>query len=58
MCNQPARLYGKVKTHKFETLKDITVVNLKFQPITDQSGIFTYNAAKVILDYLRLLCKN
>ena len=29
--NQPARLYGTNKTHKFETLEDITAANLKFQ---------------------------
>ena len=46
--NQPARLYGTAKTHKFETLKYIVVVNLKFRPIIDQTGMFTYNAAKVI----------
>ena len=31
--NQPARLYETAKTHKFETLEDITVANLKFRPI-------------------------
>ena len=51
--NQPARLYGIAKTNKFKTLEDITVANLKFQPIIDQTGTFTYNAAKVISDYLR-----
>ena len=56
--NQPARLYGTAKTHKFETLKDITVANLKFRPIIDRAGTFTCNAAKVISDYLRLVCKN
>ena len=56
--NQPAHLYGTAKTHKFETLKDITVEKLKFRPIIDQTGMLTYNAAKVILDYLRPLCKN
>ena len=35
--NQPARLYGTTKTHKFETIEDITVVNLKFRPIIDQT---------------------
>ena len=55
--NQPARFYGTAKTHKFEILKDITVANLNFQPIIDQTGMFTYNAGKVILDYLRPLCK-
>ena len=33
-------------------------MNLKFRPIIDQTGTFTYNAAKAILDYLRPLCKN
>ena len=56
--NQPARLYGTAKTHNFETLFDITVVYLKFRPIIDQTGTFMYNAAKVMSDYLRSLCKN
>ena len=56
--NQPAHLYGTAKTHKFETLEDSNVANLKFRPITDQTEKFTYNAAKVTLDYLRPLCKN
>ena len=30
----------------------------KFRPIIDETGTFTYNAAKVISDYLRPLCKN
>ena len=55
--NQPARLYGTAKTHKFETLEDITVMNLKFRHIIDPTGTFTYNAAKVISGYLRGLCK-
>ena len=46
--NQPARLYGTARTHKFETLKYIAVANLKFRTIIDQTGMFTYNAAKVI----------
>ena len=55
---QPARLYGTGKTHKFETLENIIIANLKFSPITDQTETFTYNAAKIILNYLRMLCKN
>ena len=56
--NQPARLYGTAKTRKFETLEDIIVVNLKFRPMIYQTGTLTYNAAKVISDYLRPLRKN
>ena len=55
--HQTACIYRTVKTHKFETLQDITAANLKFRPIIDQTGTFTYNAAKVISDYLRPLCK-
>ena len=58
ISNQPARLYGTAKIHKFETLEDITVTNLKFPPNIDQTGTFTYNAAKAISNYLRPLCKN
>ena len=28
--NQPVRLYGTAKTHKYETLEAITVANLNF----------------------------
>ena len=56
--NHSARLFGTAKTHKFKTLEDITAGNLKFGSIIDQTGMFTYNAAKVISDYLRHLFKN
>ena len=56
--NQPARLYGTAKTHKFESLEGITAANLKFRPIIDQTGTFTHNAVNVISDYSRPLCKN
>ena len=32
--NQPAKLYGTAKTHKFDKIDDITVESLKFRPIT------------------------
>ena len=43
---------------KFEKLEDIIAANLKFRPIIEQTGKFTYNAAKFISDYLRPFCKN
>ena len=46
--NQPATLYGIAKTHKFQTLEEITVVNLKFRPIIARTGTSTYNVAKVM----------
>ena len=44
--------------HKCETLEDLTVVTPKVWPIIDQTGTFTYNATKVISDYLIPFCKN
>ena len=55
VSNQPARLYDTAKTHKFENVKDITPQNLKCRPIIDQTGTFTYKAAKVISSYLKPL---
>ena len=39
-------------------MKDITAQSLKCLPITDQTGTFTFKAAKVISNYLKPLCRN
>ena len=52
VSNQPG------KTHKFSSLDELTIEKLKFRPIISQVGTYTYNAAKVIADYLKLLCQN
>ena len=46
--NQPKRLYGTAKTHKFENLEDITLANLKFRPKIDQTGTYTYRFYRII----------
>ena len=56
--NQPGQLYGTAKTHKFNSIEDITLENLKFRPIIAESGTYTYNAAQVIADYLKPLCSD
>ena len=56
--NQPARIYASAKIHKFSFVDSVNINDLKFRPIIDQTGTRTYNAAKVISDYLRPLCKN
>ena len=43
--NQPGQLYGTAKTHKFNSIEDITLENLKLRPIFAHSGTYTYNAA-------------
>lgn len=53
--NQQARLY---RTHKFDYVNDILFGSIKFQPITDRTAFYMYNAVQVISDYLFLLCKN
>ena len=56
--NQPAKLYGTAMTRKFKDLKEITKEQIKFRPIIDQTGTYTYGAAQVISQYLKHLCKN
>ena len=53
-----ARLYASAKTHKFDNVNDVTLDQLKFRPIMDQTGTYTYNAAQVISNYLKPLCTN
>ena len=58
ISNQPGKIYPTVETHKFDSLENITIQNLKFRPIISQIGTYTYNAAKVLSDYLKPLCQN
>ena len=55
--NLPGQFYGTAKTHKFNSIEDITLENLKFRSIIAQSSTCTYNAAQVIADYLKPLCR-
>ena len=56
--NQPAKLYGTAKSHKFNNIQEINKEKLKFGPIIDQTGTYSYNAAQVISQYLKPLSKN
>ena len=61
MCpksNQPGRYFVTAKTHKFDSVNDITLDKLKLRPIIDQTGTYIYNASKVVAKYLRPLSKN
>ena len=42
VSNQPARFLATAKTHKFDTIEDINVKDLKLRPIIDQTGTFIY----------------
>ena len=42
VSNQPARFFATAKTHKFDTIEDINVKDLKLRPIIDQTGTFIY----------------
>ena len=46
VSNQPAKLYGTVKTRKFENLNDITLQNNKCGPIIDQTANLHINLPK------------
>ena len=56
--HEPGKLNATAKTHKFNSLDDITVDNLKFRPIIPQIETYTYSASRVIPQYLKPLCEN
>ena len=56
--NQPARLYATAKAYKFNDLDKTTTEKFRFRPIVDQTGNATYNAVKVIGEYLEPLARN
>ena len=52
--NQPGgRLVTSTKTHKFNSLDEMAVQNLKLRSKISQAGTYTYNGAKTIADYLK-----
>ena len=53
--HQPARLYGAVKSYKFDTDENISLDKLKFRPIIAQTGTYMYKSAQVISEYLKPL---
>ena len=57
VSNQPARFFVTAKTHKFKSLEEINVDQIKLCPISDQTGTYLYNPSKVIAKYLKRLAK-
>ena len=49
---------GLPKTHNFKDINEITKEQIKFLPMIDQKGTYTYGAAQVISQYLKPLRKN
>ena len=58
VSNQPGRFFSTAKKHKFTSLNDITVENLKLRRIIDLTGTYTYNTLKFVANYLRPRSKN
>ena len=48
-------MYGTAKTYKFNNIENIALFRLQFRPTIVQSGTYTYNAAQVIVVYLKPL---
>ena len=44
-------MYGTAKTQKSDSTDNIELTKLIFHPVTDQTGTYTYKAAKVISRY-------
>ena len=55
VSNEPARFFATTKTHKFDDHSLINLDDLKFRPVIDQSNTYSYNAAKIVSDYLQPL---
>ena len=51
-------IFAIAKTHKFESISDITLEQLKLRPIIDQTGTCIYKASKVVAKYIGPLAKN
>ena len=56
--NQPECKYAIAKTHKFNSLDDLNIDNLKFRPIFSQIVTYNYNAAMIMAEYVKPLCSN
>ena len=56
--SQSARsIFATAETHKFESISDITLEELKLSPIIDQTGTYIYKASKVKAKHLGPLAK-
>ena len=58
VSKQPARFFVTAKTHKFKSLEEINVDQLKLRPIIDQTVTYIYNASRVTAKCLKRLAKN
>ena len=48
-------MHGTAKIYKFNNIENIALFRLQFRPTIVQSGTYTYNAAQVIVVYLKPL---
>lgn len=56
--SQPERFYAPIKNQKFNGFNQITIEKLKSRSILDQKCTGTYDAAKIIDEYLKSLACN
>ena len=56
--NQTGQFFATTKKHKFKSISDITLEQLKLRPIIDQTGTYIYKASKVVAKFLGPLATN
>ena len=56
--NQPGWIFATANIHNFESIRAITLEQLKLCPIIDQTGTYICKASKVVGKYLRPLAKS
>ena len=47
---QLGKIFPNAKTHKSDSLEDITIQNFKFRPIISHKVTYAYNPVKVLSD--------
>ena len=52
--NQVSLFFATSETHKFGSVSDITLEQLKLLSIIDQTGTYIYQVSKVVAKYLGL----
>ena len=58
ISNQPSYSFSTTKMHKFDTMEDTNVKDLKLGPVIDQTETYMYDTSKVNAQFLKPFARN
>ena len=58
ISNQPSYSFSTTKMHKFDTMEDTNVKDLKLGPVIDQTETYIYDTSKVNAQFLKPFARN